>query len=55
VDDNWVFEAGETIVIQPNVITEDESVGVQVGELCVVTEDGASSLHSFPLELIRAG
>jgi Xaa-Pro aminopeptidase len=55
VDDDWVFEAGETIVIQPNVITEDETVGVQVGELCVVTDDGARSLHSFPLELIRAG
>jgi Xaa-Pro aminopeptidase len=54
VDDDWVFEAGETIVIQPNVITEDETVGVQVGELCVVTDDGARSLHSFPLELIRA-
>jgi Xaa-Pro aminopeptidase len=55
VDDDWVFEHGETIVIQPNVITEDEKVGVQVGELCVVTDDGARSLHSFPLELIRAG
>jgi Xaa-Pro aminopeptidase len=55
VDDDWVFEAGETIVIQPNVITEDETVGVQVGELCVVTDDGALSLHTFPLELIRAG
>jgi Xaa-Pro aminopeptidase len=55
VDDDWVFEAGETIVIQPNVITEDETVGVQVGELCVVTDEGTRSLHSFPMELIRAG
>ena len=55
VDDDWVFEAGETIVIQPNVITEDETVGVQVGELCVVTDEGARSLHSFPMELIRTG
>ncbi len=55
VDDDWVFEAGETIVIQPNVITTDETVGVQVGELCVVTDEGASSLHSFPMELIRTG
>lgn len=55
VDDDWVFEAGETIVIQPNVITTDETVGVQVGELCVVTDEGARSLHSFPMELIRAG
>ena len=55
VDDDWVFEAGETIVIQPNVITTDETVGVQVGELCVITDEGARSLHSFPMELIRAG
>jgi Xaa-Pro aminopeptidase len=55
LDDDWVFEAGETIVIQPNVISLDETVGVQVGELCVVSDEGARSLHSFPLELIRAG
>lgn len=55
VDDDWVFEEGETIVIQPNVITEDETAGVQVGDLCVVTHDGARSLHTFPFELIRAG
>ena len=55
VDDDWVFEAGETIVIQPNVISPDETVGVQVGELCVVTDEGARSLHSYPFELIRAG
>ena len=55
VDDDWVFEAGQTIVIQPNVISPDETVGVQVGELCVVTDDGARSLHSYPFELIKAG
>jgi Xaa-Pro dipeptidase len=55
VDDDWVFEAGQTIVIQPNVISPDETVGVQVGELCVVTDDGALSLHSYPFELIKAG
>jgi Xaa-Pro aminopeptidase len=55
VDDDWVFEEGETIVIQPNVISPDETVGVQVGELCVVTDQGARSLHSYPFELIRAG
>ena len=55
LDDDWVFEAGQTVVIQPNVISRDETVGVQVGELCVVTDEGAVSLHSFPLELIRAG
>jgi hypothetical protein len=55
LDDDWVFEANQTVVIQPNVISRDETVGVQVGELCVVTDEGATSLHSFPLELIRTG
>jgi hypothetical protein len=36
------------------VITVDETAGVQVAELCVVTDEGARSLHSFPFELIRA-
>ena len=55
LDDDWVFEAGQTIVIQPNVISADETVGVQVGELCVVTDEGAISLHDFPLRLITTG
>lgn len=55
VDDDWVFAEGETIVIQPNVVTTDETVGVQTGDLCIVTDEGALSLHSFPLELIRTG
>lgn len=53
VDDPWVFEEGQTMVIQPNVITLDETVGVQTGDLCVVTADGCESLHDYPLELIR--
>lgn len=55
LDDDWVFEAGQTLVIQPNVISADETAGVQVGELCVVTDRGAVSLHDFPLQLIRTG
>jgi hypothetical protein len=41
------------MVIQPNIITLDETAGVQTGDLCVVTADGCESLHDFPLELIR--
>jgi Xaa-Pro dipeptidase len=55
LDEDWVFEENQTLVIQPNVITPDETVGVQIGDLCVVTPDGAKSLHHFPFELIRAG
>lgn len=51
----WTFERNQTIVIQPNVITPDERLGVQVGDLCVVGADGAESLHRFPLKLVRTG
>lgn len=49
----FTFRAGQTIVVQPNVITEDERSGVQVGELLLVTETGTESLHSRALRLIR--
>lgn len=51
--DPWTFELGQTLVIQPNVVTADERGGVQTGELCVVTEEGARSLHRYPLRLVE--
>lgn len=48
------FEAGMTVVIQPNVITMDERAGVQTGELVWITERGAERLHAFPRGLGRA-
>jgi Xaa-Pro aminopeptidase len=51
----FTFEENMTVVIQPDVITEDERMGVQVGELVRVTRDGVESLHRYPLEFIRCG
>jgi Xaa-Pro dipeptidase len=42
------FESGQTVVIQPNVVTRDHKAGVQTGELVVITKDGIESLHAFP-------
>jgi Xaa-Pro dipeptidase len=42
------LEAGMTLVVQPNVITRDGKAGVQTGELLLVTDTGAESLHAFP-------
>ncbi|HSK22954.1 MAG TPA: M24 family metallopeptidase [Egicoccus sp.] len=42
------LEAGMTMVVQPNVTTRDHRAGVQTGELVVVTDDGAVSLHDVP-------
>jgi Xaa-Pro dipeptidase len=46
-NDPWTFEAGQTVVVQPSVVTRDQPAGVQTGELCVVTTSGCSpSTHS---------
>jgi Xaa-Pro dipeptidase len=47
------FEAGQTVVIQPNVVTRDHKAGVQTGELVVITNDGIESLHAFPRGFLR--
>ncbi|MEN3341458.1 MAG: hypothetical protein V7644_862 [Actinomycetota bacterium] len=48
------IEAGMTIVIQPNPITPDERMGLQLGALTVVTDGGAESLHTIPFEPLLA-
>jgi Xaa-Pro dipeptidase len=50
----FTFEAGMTVVVQPNVVTQDETAGVQVGELLLVTEQGAERLHGAPARASRA-
>ncbi len=49
----FTFKENMTIVIQPNVITEDERMGVQVGELLRVTKSGVQSLHRLPMCFIE--
>ncbi len=49
------FEEDMTIVVQPNPITPDERMGLQVGSLTRVTKDGAVSLQKFPMKFIIAG
>jgi Xaa-Pro aminopeptidase len=51
----FIFRENMTVVIQPNVITEDERMGIQVGELVRVTKDGVESLHRYPMRFIRCG
>ena len=45
----FVFRENMTVVIQPNIITEDERMGIQVGELLRVTHEGVESLHTSPM------
>ena len=46
----WTFQKGETIVVEPNPCTTDLKSGVFLGDLCVVTENGAESLHTYPID-----
>lgn len=50
-----VFERNMAIVIQPNPITPDERMGLQLGALTVVTDGGARSLHEVPFEPVIVG
>jgi len=49
----FTFEAGMTVVVQPNVVTLDERAGVQTGELVVVTNEGADRLHDYERGFLR--
>ncbi len=51
----FTFAENMTVVIQPNVITEDERSGVQVGELVRITRDGVERMHTYPMRFTRCG
>jgi Xaa-Pro dipeptidase len=59
-DDAHPAPAGRTfaedmaMVIQPNPITPDERMGLQVGALTRVTKDGAVSLQKYPMKFVVA-
>ena len=42
------FCAGQTVVVQPNVVTRDRKAGVQMGELLLITERGVERMHRYP-------
>jgi Xaa-Pro aminopeptidase len=52
---DFTFAARMTVVVQPNVVTEDESAGVQTGELVLIGPDGPERLHHVERGLLSAG
>jgi Xaa-Pro aminopeptidase len=52
---DFVFEANMCLVIQPNIITTDYKTGVQLGNLCLVTQTGLEPLQKYPVQFMRAG
>lgn len=53
--ETFVFRENMVVVIQPNVITEDERMGVQVGEMVRVKQGGVESLHRYPMRFVQCG
>jgi Xaa-Pro dipeptidase len=49
-----LLEEGMAIVVQPNVTTNDHTLGVQTGELVIVEAEGIRDLHRLPTGVIRA-
>ncbi len=46
------FRENMVIVIQPNVMTIDEKMGLQFGETLLVTKTGCESLNAYPREWV---
>ena len=51
---DFTLEPGMMVVVQPNVIDTSVSLGVQTGELILVTTGGNERLHRLPRGLLRA-
>ncbi len=49
------FKENMVVTIQPNVITEDEHMGLQFGETMVVGREGCRRLNHYPREWIVCG
>jgi Xaa-Pro aminopeptidase len=49
------FRAGMTVVIQPNVVTQDGKAGVQTGEMVLITEGGIERMHAMPRGFVQIG
>jgi len=45
-----VFQPGMTFVVQPHLLSPDQSQGLQVGALIAVTDDGYEVLDPLPME-----
>lgn len=52
---DMTLQENMTVVVQPNVITKEQTAGVQVGELIRITKTGFEKLHNTPRGFFRAG
>ena len=51
----FAFEKDMVIVVQPNIVTPDHLMGVQVGDMLRVTASGVESFQAVPREILACG
>jgi Xaa-Pro dipeptidase len=51
--EGFTFKENMTVVIQPNVITNDHKAGIQTGELVHIQKDKSVRMHSFRMGYIE--
>jgi Xaa-Pro dipeptidase len=51
----YTLESGVTIVLQPNPTTADERMGMQLGQMGLITDAGFESMHASPAEVTIRG
>ncbi|MFQ5420822.1 MAG: M24 family metallopeptidase [Anaerolineae bacterium] len=53
--DDFTFQENMALVVQPNVYDPESGAGLQVGNLLIITAEGAESLQTYPLEFAVCG
>ncbi len=52
---DFTFRADMVVVVQPNVVTEDARMGMQVGETLRITPGGTERIHAYPMRFVVCG
>lgn len=52
---DFTFREGMVVVVQPNVVTANARMGLQVGETVRVTKTGVERLHAYPMRFVVCG
>ena len=53
--EDFTFRRDMVVVVQPNVVTYDERMGLQVGETLRITRTGVERLHDYPMRFVVTG
>jgi Xaa-Pro aminopeptidase len=52
---DFTFRGDMVVVVQPNVVSADARMGLQVGETLRITRNGTERLHAYPMRFVVCG